>query len=186
MSDNGTIFPFSVNYGGTIGEITFTCVEDMSQFIRVGLPGILVEQAGLVDSNEALRQKLDRLKSTLKPEPKPSVMAPEFTRSKQQRRIGKVTRKIGELWDENKMRMIDDSAEFELTFPKGRYVTGFIGTMKLGPGLQPLRGSSLLWHDFFINIPENNFWKGNVVIQRRTEDEQFNIRSLGINEYVGH
>lgn len=184
MSDNGSIFPFTVNYGGTIGEITFTCVEDMSQFIRVGLPGILVEQAGLVDANEALRQELDQLKSTIKQGPKPPVMAPDFTRSKQQRRIGKVIHKIGELWDENKIRMIDGNAEFELTFPRGRYLTGFIGTMKLSPGIQPLRGSSLLWHDFFINIPETNFWKGNVLIQRRTEDERFNIRSLGVNEYV--
>lgn len=186
-TDENSIFPFTVNYGGSIGEITFTCVEDMTQFLQTGLPGILVEQAGLVDENAALKRELEliRPKTPPKEEPSTSRSSPDFTSYTQRRQQGAISYKSGELWDENKIRVIDEQAHFELTFPHGRYLTGFVGIVKLRPGIKPLRGSSMLWHDFYINIPEKNFWKGHVLLQQRTEDEHYNIRSLGVNEYVG-
>ena len=179
MSDESSEFPFTINYGDLVGEHTFNSYDDLLQFARHTLPDVLGKHkmAKLKEQEEEDDSTLVKFQSRIE-----SGGGMHF--SGQRREVKRdVPTRIGQLWDEEGSLLIDDKAEFELSFPRGRFVTGFVGTMKPSRNI-PVPKSSLLWHDYLIDIPEKKFWRGRVMIQRRTDDARFNIRSHGMNEYM--
>ena len=179
MSSEIPEFPFTMKYGDLVGEHTFNSVDDVLHFVRHTLP----DKLGKHELSELKAQEKEDDDALIKFQSRiESGGGVHF--SGQRRKIERnVPTRIGRLWDEDGKLLIDEKAEFELSFPRGRFVTGFVGLMRPSRDV-PVPKRSLLWHDYMIEIPENRFWKGRVMIQRRTEDENFNIRSHGMNEYM--
>lgn len=185
MRDQNDLFPLSIDCGKKHGTLSVHSAEELQELLRTTLPTIGRENDALTDENAALRTKIDELtakipkkQTPISPSPNPSA----FVRRPNDR---KTPTKIGELWDEEHFRRLDEKVSFDLSFPRGRYVTGFVGTFSLSYGSIGSLKSSLLWHDFYVDIKENYFWRGKVLVQRRSEDDRYNVRSLGLNEYVG-
>ena len=179
MSDESKDFPFTVNYGDLVDEHTFESVDDLVKFARHTLPDVL----GKRELKELKAQEKEDDAAIVKFQSRIESGGGVHFSGERRKTTRSVPTRMGLLWDETGKLLMDDKAEFEISFPKGRFVTVFVGTMKTSRAIDvPKR--SLLWHDYMIEIPENKFWKGRVMIQRRTDDEKFNIRSHGMNEYM--
>ena len=170
-------YPLTIDCGEKYGKITLNSHEETVNFLTVTLPKITSEFNMMRKQIESLRAQIPTSANAANLNPNAIVFNPRKSNNT-------VPTKFGQLWDEYRIKCYDENAAFDLQFPKGRYVTGFVGTLTPTKGqLQHLK-RDFNWHDFFIDIEENKFWKGRVVIQRRSEDNKYNVRSQGINEYV--
>lgn len=185
MDDASDTYPFSIDCGEKRGEIIISSPHDALEFVKSTLPNLLSENDLLTAENAELRKRIDKLKSEIPKKETPIALNPTSVAFVRRPNDRKAPTKIGELWDEDHVKRLDTNATFDLSFPRGRYVTGFVGTLTLSYGSLTTLKSSLLWHDFYIDIKEDEFWRGKIIVQRRTDDDKYNIRSLGINEYVG-
>lgn len=179
MSEKSFEFPFTVDYGDLVGKHTFESVDDLIRFARHTLPDALSKH----ELKELKKQEKEDDAAIMKFQSRIESGGGVHFSGERRKTNRNVPTRIGRLYDEDGQLLIDDKAEFELTFPRGKFVTGFVGTMKCNREI-PVPKRSLLWHDYMIEIPENKFWKGRIMIQRRTEDDKFNVRSHGMNEYM--
>ncbi len=185
MNEENDTYPIHLDCGGERGEIVLDSPEEAVDFVTTTLPGIMREIDTLRAENAELLSQLKELKTKIPKKQIPIGLNPNAVAFVRRGNEQKAPTKVGELWDEDHIKRLDAKVEFNLSFPRGRYVTGFVGTMTLSYGTLTNLKSSLLWHDFYIDIKEERFWRGKIIVQRRTEDDKYNIRSLGINEYIG-
>lgn len=179
MGNDKAKLPFSVDYGDPLGRITFESMEDLIAFARHTIPDYFTKQ----ELAEIKAQESEDDTAIMKFQSRIESGGGVHYSGERRKPRKNVPTRVGKLWDEDMSLLIDEDCEFELSFPKGRFVTGFVGIMRPSREI-PVPKRSLLWHDYLIDIPDNRFWKGRVMVQRRTEDGSFNIRSHGMNEYV--
>ena len=177
MSDPNNVYPLIIDCGDKYGKIELNSSRDVLDFLKTTVPKI-------ADENTLMRRQIESLRAQIPVKQSSVSLNPNSVAIVRRKNDRAVPGKTGELWDEDQIKCIDNQAFFELQFPRGRYVTGFVGTLTVSTGDIPTLRHDLNWHDFFMDVKEDKFWRGRVVIQRRTEDKKYNIRSQGLNEYV--